>query len=38
VKIDRHGSTQFRLAVKQSTGLFRVPPHSLRADLAIKKA
>jgi hypothetical protein len=38
VKIDQHDSTQFRLAGKQSTGLFPVPPHSLRTDLAIKKA
>jgi hypothetical protein len=38
VKVDQHGSTPLRLAGKQANGLFRVPPHSLRTVLAIKKA
>jgi hypothetical protein len=37
VKMGQQGSTPFRLAGKQSTGLFRVPPHSLGTDLAINK-
>jgi hypothetical protein len=38
VKMDQHGRTPSRLAGKQSTGLFSAPPHSLRTDLAMKRA
>jgi hypothetical protein len=38
VKLDQHGRPPFRLAGKQSPGLFSDPLHSLKTDLAIKKA
>jgi hypothetical protein len=38
VKMDQHGRTPFRLAAKQSPGLFSAPPHSLIPDLPMKNA